>query len=178
MAWWDIVSGGLHWASAGLNLEADKTESKLNRAWQKYSNTMIELSHSTSANAITTNEILSQHAFADQALVGKKTSILTQAKVEVAAAAAGVKGRSVNQAMFDVQRNAGAREAERQRSLSNANLAFDQQRLMGRMSANMQKDYSPIPKPNAASYYLNAGIGMMNSWMDRPQGSRGSNLLL
>lgn len=152
----------LDFIAAEANYQADKAQWKAQTAWQKYRNTMVNLSNSINQNAITQNEILAQQAFADQALKIKKGSLMSTARAEVAAAAAGVKGRSVNQAMLDVKRNAANREYERQVSFTNANLAFDQQRLQSKMSADMQQDYTYLPKPNSASYYLNAFIKTAN----------------
>lgn len=175
--WWMMAAqAGMSFMQAGQQLAADKAQYKARKAWQTYSNTMVRLSDSMNQNAITTNEIIAQSAFAEQALGIKRSSILTQAKSEVAAAAAGVKGRSVNQSMIDIQRNAAARETERQTSLSNANLAFDQQRLQSRMSAEMQQDYTYLPKPNPATYYLNAAMQTAQSFMSMPQGSGGSGM--
>jgi hypothetical protein len=147
---------GLNFLSAGMSYNADKERSKAQQAWQAYSNTMVSLSDAVNQNAITKNEILANEAFADQAIQNQKSGLISEAHVEVAAAAAGVKGRSVNQAMLDVQRNTANQEYQRQRSLRNANLAFDQQRLQSGLSAKMQTDSSYIPTPSGSSYFLNA----------------------
>lgn len=163
MTWYSSPEAGLatkglmEFASGFMSYRADKAASKAQRAWQAYSNTMVEIGNAVNQNAITTNEILANQAFADQDIQIQKGGLMAQAKAEVAAASAGVKGRSVNQAMFDVQRNAADREYQRQVSLKNATLAFDQQRLQSSMSAKLQKDYSYIPKPSPVSYFLNAG---------------------
>jgi hypothetical protein len=155
--WWAIAANvGMNMLSAGQSYKADKAQYKASKAWQAYSNTMVRLSDAVNQNAITTNTLMAGDAFAEQALQIKRGSTMASAQVEVGAAAAGVKGRSVNQAMFDVQRNAAAREYERQQGFKNTMLAFDQQRLQSAMSAEMQQDYSYIPKPKAASYFLNA----------------------
>lgn len=153
-----IGLSALYTRQAQERYNADLLQWTAQKAWQNYSNTMVRLSDSVNQNAITTNEILSQRAFADQALKIKQGSMVAQARTEVAAAAAGVKGRSVNQAMFDVQRNAANRERERQDGFVAANLAFDQQRLQSSMGAQMQQDYSYLPKPKSSTYYLDAAI--------------------
>lgn len=173
--WWMLAaSTAMNFLGAGMQLEADEAQYKANIKWQKYRNTMVHLSNAMNQNTITNNEIISNQAFADQALVIKKGSILGQARAEVAAAAAGVKGRSVNQTMFDIQRNAGIQEAQRQQSLKNSQLAFDQQRLNSAMSDKMQQDYTYFPKPNPAAYYLKAAESSFNSYMNMPSGSNGS----
>lgn len=145
--------------------QADKAEYKAKAAWQKYSNTMTRLSDSVNQNVITTNELLAYDASQAESNQIKRDSLFTSAKIEVAAAAADTKGRSVNQAMFDVQRNAAARQSERQVSFKNQVLAFDQQRVSSRMSADASQDYSYLPKPKAASYILKAGMSMGQTYM-------------
>ena len=83
-----------------------RNQAKGMKAFQKYKNTMTMLSAAQSQNAITTNWLLERAAFAEQGIDLQKQSMITSARVESAAAGAGVKGRSVNQAMFDVARNA------------------------------------------------------------------------
>lgn len=151
------------WLSFGLNLlggygqyQADKASAKAAKAWQAYSNTMIRLSDAVNQNAITTNEILSQQAFADQAIGIKQSNILTTAQAEVSAAAAGVKGVSVDDVLLDINRNAANAENKRQNDLKASRLAFDQQRQSSALSAALQQDYSYIPSPKLGSYLLNA----------------------
>jgi len=169
----DYLSAGLQLGSMLSSYNADKASSKASRAIQAYNNAMVQLSNSVNQNAITQNELLAQQAFNQQAIQLQRGSILTQARVEVSAAAAGVKGRSVNQALFNVQRNAANQERQRQLSLRNANLAFDQQRVQSAMSAAMQTDHSYIPKPKFGTYLLKAASSMYGS-MDFG-GSGGSN---
>lgn len=157
MAWWALAaSAGLNLMSAGASYSADKAQAQAQRAWQQYTNKMVDLSATVSQNAITTNQLLAADALTNQAFQLRQESIFTQAKVEASAAAAGVKGRSVNKSIHQVMRNASAREAERQEAFRTTMLGFDQQRMQTAMSAAMQKDYSYIPKPKASSYFLGA----------------------
>lgn len=141
---------------ANMQYQADKAASKAKRAWQAYSNKMLDLSATVSQNNITTNQLLAADALTNQGFELKTDSIFTRAKVEASAAAAGVKGRSVNLAVRQVVRNSAAREAERQESFRTTMLGFDQQRMEVELSKTMQKDYSYIPKPKFASYFLSA----------------------
>jgi len=156
MAWWMAASAGLNLLGAASSYAADKAQSKAQRAWQAYTNKMVDLSATVSQNAITSNELLNADAFTNQAFQLKQDSILTTAKAQASAASAGVKGRSVNLSIRNVLRNSAAREAERQEAFRVSQLGFDQQRMQVSLSAAMQKDYSYIPKPNAASYFLSA----------------------
>lgn len=175
--WWAVAANvGMNMLSAGQSYAADKAQYKASKAWQAYSNTMVRLSDAVNQNAITTNTLMAGDAFAEQALQIRKGGILASAQVETQAAAAGVKGRSVNQAMFDVQRNAAARESERQQSFKNTMLSFDQQRLQSSMSAEMQQDYSYIPKPKAASYILNAAMKSFSAYQSMSAGGSNGSL--
>jgi len=155
------LSFGLNMASAFGSYQADKASSKAARAWQAYSNTMTRLSDAVNQNSITTNEILSNQASADQAIGIKQSNILTQAQAEVSAAAAGVKGVSVDDVMKDINRNAAVAENARQNDLAASHLAFDQQRRSSSMSAAMQQDYSYIPRPKLGSYLLKAAASSL-----------------
>lgn len=147
---------GLNLASGFMSYQADKVAAKAASAWQAYSNTMVRLSDAVNQNAITTNEIFSNRAFAEQAIGIKQSNILTEAQAEVSAAAAGVKGVSVDDVMRDINRNAAVAENKRQNDLAASYLSFDQQRQSSAMQAAMQQDYSYIPKPKLASYLLGA----------------------
>ena len=150
------LSLGASMLSGFMSYQADKAAAKAKRAWQAYSNTMIRLSDAQNQNAITTNEILNQQASTDQAIGIKESNILTTAQAEVSAAAAGVKGRSVDMVMLDINRNAAVAERQRETSLINANLSFDQQRRSSSLQAAMQQDYTYIPRPKLGSYLLSA----------------------
>lgn len=146
--------------------QADKARNKAERAWQAYSNTMTRLSDSVNQNAITSNAILAMETSVAQGLQIERNAIDASAQVENDAAAAGVTGRSVNRVMFGVMRNAAERENERQINLRNSRLETDQQRLNSRMSAEMQQDYTYLPKPKLASYLLGAASGAGQTYMD------------
>jgi hypothetical protein len=156
MAAFAAASAGMNWLSAAMQYNADKKEYKAKKAWQNYSNTMVQLSAGVQQDAITTNQIFAMDALTQQGFQAQQDTLDTAGKTEVASAAAGVKGKSVNLSMRDVLRKAGMREAERQDSFQKTMLDFRNQRTNVAMAAAMQKDYSYIPKPNAASYFLQA----------------------
>lgn len=152
--WMFAAQAAMSALSAASQYKADKAQAKAQQAFQKYRNTMTRLSDGVNQNAITTNELLMREASAEQGVQIAQQGLFDTARVEVSAAAAGVKGRSVNQTMLDTNRDIAVRERQRQVSLDNAMLAVDQQRLNSSMSAEMQQDYSYIPKPKAATYFL------------------------
>ena len=156
------VGSGL---SAMMGYNADSAKSKAQRQWQTYSNAMKDLSATQSQNAVTSNQLLLSDSFASRAFQLKKESLFTQGRVEVSAAAAGVKGKSVNRTMREVLGNFAGREADRQEAFRVGLMGMDQQRREIQVSAAMSQDYSYIPKPNAASYYLGAAVQTGNRLM-------------
>lgn len=159
MAWWeDLIPAAF---DIGLSLFQDKKKfqaadekADANIAWINYSNAMTDLSNSINQNAITTNEVLAVQASDLRALDISKVSIAQAAQANVVAAAAGVKGRSVNQSIFDIQRNAATADYNRVVELNNQFLAFDQQRLNSSMSARLNQNYSYVAKPSASTALL------------------------
>lgn len=153
-----MAATGGNFLSAFMSYEADKAEAKARRAWQAYQNKMVQLSAGLQQDALTTNQIFAMDALTQQGFQADRQTMDTLGSTEVAAAAAGVKGKSVNLAMRDVMRTAGMRQAERQEAFKNTMLGFETQRRQVAMSAAMQKEYSYIPKPKMASYLLQAGM--------------------
>lgn len=162
----DWTNLGLDAAGTALNTfqgfakyKSAKAEAKAREAWQKYHNTMVNLSNATQQNGITMNEIFAQQALADQALQIKRGDIISSGSVEANAAAAGVTGNSVALSMLDVKRNSAQAEYKRQVTFKNTMLAFDTQRTNAALAAVMQGQHSYIPQPNAASYILSGMFG-------------------
>lgn len=164
--WWMAASAGLSLLGAASQSQSEKTAAKAQKLWRDYSNTMLALGEANNQNTITTNQLMVAEASAEEALQIKKGGLLTQAKVEVMAGAAGVKGRSVNQVMLDVTRNAAQAEYRRKAELANANLNFDAQRRSSAMNTKLQTDNSYIPKPNTVANYLNAGVSTFNTGLN------------
>jgi hypothetical protein len=161
MPWWEMpVKAGLEFFSASAGYEADKAQYKAKKAWQAYSNTMVSLGAALNQNIITDNEIIARGTFAQEAFNIKRNKLEAEASVEVNAAAAGVKGRSVNQSLLDVQRKAAEKEHMRTIAFDNAMLGFRQQRVNTEMSAAAQKDYSFLPKPSRLGGLLQAGFNV------------------
>lgn len=164
-----LAAMGMQMMGAIGQYQSDKAQNKAQRALQAYNNTMTRLSDSINQNAITTNSILALETSVAQGLQIKENAIDASAQVEVDAAAAGVTGKSVNRVMMDVMRNASERENERQINLRNAKLEADQQRLNSRMGAEMQQDYSYLPKPKIGTYLLKGAMGATKTYMGAQQ---------
>lgn len=150
-------------ASALASYGADKATAKAQQAYQVYKNAMARISNATTQNVITENQIATNQAYGDQAVGIKQQNILSVAQAEVSAAAAGVKGRSVNQVQLDINRSAALAERKRQNDMTNSNLSFAGQRQQSAQAAANAQDYSYIPTPKLGSYLLKAAASYAGS---------------
>lgn len=154
--WADLaLSGGLAALRTGMQYSQAKEDAAAKKAWQDYKNTMVRLSDATNQNILTTNANLAYDNSQLQAFAIERSEYLTTAQAEVAAAASGTGGRSVNDVLFDVERNATMAQSRRKADLEAQYLQIDNQRQQSHFQAAMQMDYSPIPEPNPATYMLN-----------------------
>jgi hypothetical protein len=65
---------------------------------------------------------------------------------------------------FDVERNASMQQARLTDDLEAQYLQVDQQRLNSAFQAATNQDFSFIPSPNMATYMLNFGTDLTNSY--------------
>ena len=158
---WFAVAAGLQVAGAMGQYSADKANAKAQKRIQEYRNKMANISNAINQDAITTNTTLAIQQSARQAVYMRRDELSTLGSTAVAAAAAGVRGRSVNATLVDVQRNAGFAESMRQRDLQEQFMQFDQQRLGSALSAVMNQDLSYIPKPSLGSYLMKAATNIV-----------------
>lgn len=175
MGWFDSFSPdtfrqtitGLNFLSAGLNYQADKAKAKAQKKWQAYTNAMTNISNAMNQSAISQNESMAVEQSLMEAVNIQRGGILTEAKAEVQAAAAGVAGRSVNQTILDIQSNAAAKERARQINLENTLSGYAQQRTQSAFQAQLNQDYSFIAKPSASTALFGAAMDSMKVWEDR-----------
>lgn len=154
--WSDLaLSGGLAALRTGMQYSDAAKAADAKRAWQGYKNSMTMLSNANNQNIATTNENIARRDSADQGFQISRSEYLTSAQAEVSAASAGVGGRSPNDVLFDVERNASSAQAKRQLDLQSQYLQIDNQRQSSEFQAASNMDYSPIPEPNPATYMLN-----------------------
>lgn len=155
---WGQIQAGANFFSALMSYGADKAAAKAQRAFQKYRNTMTQLSNALAQDAITSNELISNEQFRRQALQIQSTYQEAAGATQVQAGASDTAGRSVDRSMFLLEQSRDMAEAVRQENLINSWTAFDQQRQNAAMSAAMQQDYTYIPKPNLASYLFKSAM--------------------
>ena len=134
------------------NEKAKQTES--DRKWQAYNNAMVTVQEAGNQNSITTNENLARERAAIQRAAITKSAYQTKAQAEVAAAASGTSGRSVDIALYDIGRNEAMAIDAVDKDLKVQFLGFDNQRQGSAMQGQMSKDFRGLPMPNAATYML------------------------
>lgn len=155
---------GLSVAKNVTSFIAQSQEARSKRAWQRYKNAMLRISGGQAQNAINTNQNMAVDRSSIQAFEIDKSEFSTLASAEVAAAAADVTGRSVNQTMFQIQGNAASAQAARERDLAAQLLGFQQQRQQVEMQVAMQTDITPIPSPSVASTVLGLGSDLWGTY--------------
>lgn len=137
---------------------AQNNQSKLERAWQEYNNTMARLTGAMNQNVITNNEVLASQALATQGIQLQQQETLTASKGEVSAAAAGVAGRSVDQTIMNIHANAANVERQREIQLNGVYLNADQAQINNDLSVIGHQDNSFIAKPSLGTTLLGAGL--------------------
>lgn len=160
---------------------ADKAQAKAQRAMKEYRNKMTNIANAINQNAITQNTTLQVQQSAKQAVFMRRDELSVAGSTVVAAGAAGVRGRSVNATLLDVQRSAGMQEKQRADDLQNYFVQETQQRLSSSLSAVQNQDLSYIPKPRLSTYLLGAvaknidkAVGMFGVPSDTAGGVEGT----
>lgn len=135
-------------------------EAKARKAWQKYNNAMVNIGNALSQNSITTNQVNAVQT--DRTVYGQieQSRMTTVARAEVAAAVADTTGRSVNQTVEQIGRNADEAQAARQLQLEQQIEGFKVQRQNANYQATVQQDRSDIRAPNPLSAALGAAVDL------------------
>ncbi len=152
--------------SAGTQYIAAKQRSKAEQKWQSYQNAMTNLSNAQNQTAISHNEEMAVQQAGQERVDIQRGGMITEAKVAVQAAAAGVAGKSVTESLLDVQRNAAAREQSSIEELNNTLLGYQQKRASSEFEAKIRQNYSYIPTPSAGDYLLNASMDIAKFGME------------
>lgn len=157
--WGNLGSGLMDWSKGWSDYFSKEATAKSQRAYQNYSNSMVDLSNSANQDAITLNEIQYIDVSTQQAKSIQTSGMTAAGSVEANAAGAGVRGNSVQVNMTHVEGSAASAEYNREREFKYAMLGFDQQRRSSAMFASMQKKHSTF----AGGSLLQAGFGAMQS---------------
>lgn len=149
-----------------LGFMDQRRQAEADRKWQKYNNTMVAIQDAGNQNTITINENLARAKAGQQAAAIRKSAYQTKASAEVAAAAAGTTGRSVDIAIYDIERNEALALEAVGRDLETQYLQFDNQRQGSAMQAKMSKDFRGFPMPNPATAMLGFATDAYNIYTE------------
>ena len=152
---------GLDLAGSFGNFASARIEADMARSMQEYRNTMAALSAARSKNAITINEIRTLDASAQQDELIQRTSMQDKARAEVNAAAAGVKGNTIDMIATDLNMSAQRAQYARERQLSQQLSEMGEQRKSVALDQLMSKDTQVIPKPSIGSLLLGSATSLM-----------------
>jgi hypothetical protein len=156
--WWMFAAqGAMALASSAAGHAATSQQADASRKLQKWQNAMTRLSGAQSQNAVTDNLVLAMQQNADQALEIQKGELKAEGAARVAAAAAGVKGSSVDQTMLDISRNAASKQFARSESLRGIFMTTKAQRKSIAQQTANSIDRSPISGPNITAELLGLG---------------------
>jgi hypothetical protein len=134
--------------STFANYKESSLRTKEANAMKDYRNKMTNISNAINQNAITTNTTLQIQQSARKAVHIRREGLSSLGASTVIAAAAGVRGNSVQSTLIDLQRNTSLVDAARSRDLDQFFAQAHQQRLGSSLSAVQNQDLTFIPKPN------------------------------
>lgn len=150
--WTDIgVQGALSGFKAIGGYITAKRQAKADKAWQEYNNKLTRMQDALNQNALTTNENILRERVARDKYNVEVSKYRTQAESEVASAAIGAEGNSVDLAMLEISQNAARAQHEIEVDADYQFMGYQQQRTSSRMQTEMQLDYKQIVKPSIAS---------------------------
>lgn len=161
--WWMPASqAALAGVETGLSYEAQSASAKAQKKFQTYRNNMIAFSAGEATNDVTTNVSLAEVASVNQSLDIEKNELQALGSAKVSAAAAGVKGNSVNATENDIQRNAANQQDQRIDNLNQTLMQADQQKRSISINEQSSFDLSPISQPNLFA----SGVSLLGKDMD------------
>lgn len=138
--------------------------SDLETAYKKYRNVMSALSAAQEQNNVVLNSIAIRDAsIAEQEQI-EIAAIREQGSAQVSAAAAGVKGNSVDLTMRSLAADAARANKTRLDNLNNQFTALNGEKRNIQVAAVMNKDISVIPRASVATTLLGMGTQLINTW--------------
>ena len=136
----------------------------MQQAAQEYGDTMRQLSAAQQTNTLTVQDAQLQDKTARLQGTLQQASIRDMAASEVNAAAAGVAGGSVTQALLGLKRSAMGAQHARMRNLDSEMFAVDQSKKNIRLATIMGEDISVIQRPSTASALLGLGSTLLDKY--------------
>lgn len=148
-------------------------QADMNEAAQAHANAMRELASASARNQVTQAEVQIRDKSQRLSVALQQQEIRDRGAAEVSAAAAGVEGGSVEQAMLGLRRSAMQAQHARMRNRDANLLAQDTQRNNIQLATVLGEDISVIPRPSAASAMLGLGAQLIQTYDEnQPEGSR------
>lgn len=148
-------------------------QADMQAAQQAHGNAMRSLSSAQQQNSVTLQEAQLQDKAARLGTSLQIASMKDRGSAEVNAAAAGVAGGSVQQALLGLKRSAIQAQDARMRNLSSEMMATQEQRSNIRLAAVMGEDISVIQRPSIGTALLGIGVNVMQTYDDnQPEGSK------
>ena len=159
-----ISQAGIAGIGAFTDLAIGGIQADMAEASQAYSNTMRQLSAAQQTNAVVRSEAAAKDNAVRLGAELSKKSLQDKGQLEVSAAAAGVAGGSVSQAMLGLRRSAMSAQDARMRNLNAQLLGADQDKKNITLSAIYGEDISIITRPDPASAMLGLGVSVLDTW--------------
>ena len=153
---------GLSLVDGVAGFAQSRIQSDLHSAYQKYRNAISAINATQQQNTITLNSIAVRDASIAEAEDIEIASLRDRGTAEVAAAAAGVKGNSVDLAMRELAGDAARANKNRLDNLNSQFAAFAQERKNVNVARVMNQDISIIPKASVSTALLGVGARMLN----------------
>lgn len=165
---------GIAGAVTGLAEHAiDGVQAEMQMAQQAHGNSMRQLSAAQQQNAVTIGEAQIQDKATRLGASLQIASMKDRGAAEVSAAAAGVAGGSVTQALLGLKRSAIQAQNARMLNLDSQLLAADKQRNNINLATILGEDISVIQQPSIATALLGIGVGVMENYDEnQPEGSK------
>ena len=162
--------------SAHTGLKTQQIQADMQESAQAYSNQMRSISAAQQINAVSQEEVAMGDASRRLEATLQQTSMQDKGVAEVNAAAAGVQGGSVDQALLGLRRSSVQAQHSRLRNLHSGLLASGKQKSNINLARILGEDVSIIQRPSTGSAMMGLGaslIDIMDS--NNPDGNKSTD---
>ncbi len=164
---------GMSALGAVSNYSAASHESKMQKISRDYQKAVSDISFRMQSNAITENDIEQRDAVTRASAALQITSLQDKASAEAGAAAAGVRGGSIDTTLRGIMRSGLQAKHAMRKKIEAISKATARERSNLRFSKVAGTDVSPIGKPSVASSLLGLGASMLDIWdSHQPEGKK------
>lgn len=161
MAWSEFAINGIVGGAQAIgSYLIQSKQAKSQKKWQEYNNKMTRLQDGVNQNNITTNQNMAVERQVRESYNLRIAEYQTEAKAEVAAAAVGAEGNSVDMVLRDISTNETRAQSALKRDLNYQMIGYQNQRQASALQTQLQIDNTQIPKPNLAASLLQWGGGV------------------